>query len=515
MKEIIIKKMYKTALARQRRNKRIYKKFIRFFASKKFEKALFRFVPTAFVILGILILNIPITNAYFSDFETSTGNVFVSGTLNFHLNPATDFAPLSLNKGEATSTSVTLVDDGTIGFQYIASTTVTGGDSDLCNYLNLQASLNGVSVYNGAVPGFITLAQNYVDPSAWNFIVTLPSGATDSLQDKTCNFKIDFKGWQKDLLITQGFSDVEQLNFAISSGHWTASPSVPAIVLNEFLPNPDGFEYGFDFGNNSSNMPKGEWVELYNNSDSDIDLTGWYLRDNTPGDGNKTPINFSHVLSGSLIIPSHQWLVVYMNKAIYNNTGDTVKLYDSNNILVDSYSFGDNSGFCDMEPTPGSENDTIPSGSCSNVPDNKSYARIPDGTGSWVDPIPTPGQANILEEVLTLSLSQGGGGSEVVATAQMVGNEPLVTENATTTPEMATTASEISTTTEIIISETASSTNEIVQEIVEETEAVTEIIIEPVVQTEVTTEPEPMAEPEPLPEVVANPTETEPIIPTE
>ncbi len=32
------------------------------------------------------------------------------------------------------------------------------------------------------------------------------------------------------------------------------------------------------------------------------------------------------------------------------------------------------------------------------APENKSYARIPDGFGAFVDPVPTPGEPNKLEE---------------------------------------------------------------------------------------------------------------------
>jgi hypothetical protein len=32
------------------------------------------------------------------------------------------------------------------------------------------------------------------------------------------------------------------------------------------------------------------------------------------------------------------------------------------------------------------------------VPVDKSYARIPDGDSNWVDPMPTPGRPNVLEE---------------------------------------------------------------------------------------------------------------------
>ena len=94
-----------------------------------------------------------------------------------------------------------------------------------------------------------------------------------------------------------------------------------------------------------------------------------------------------------------------MNKSVWNNTGDTVKLFNASNILQDSYAYTSDYDYCDLIPTSGEINDEIPSdpdGDCvngSNIPSNKSYARIPNGTGSFVDPIPTPGKSNnVLEK---------------------------------------------------------------------------------------------------------------------
>jgi hypothetical protein len=171
------------------------------------------------------------------------------------------------------------------------------------------------------------------------------------------------------------------------------------VVLNEFLPNPHGIEYGFDFGNDSSDMPQGEWVELYNNDNVKHDLTGWYIRDELDSESHQIFINSENTNLATTTIEANGWLVVYMNKAFFNNGGDTVRLFNANDELVDSHNY-DNSNYCDLEPTPGEENVDNPSGSCTSVPENKAFARIPDGTGDWVDPIPTPGQANRLTQFL-------------------------------------------------------------------------------------------------------------------
>lgn len=175
------------------------------------------------------------------------------------------------------------------------------------------------------------------------------------------------------------------------------------VVLNEFLPRPDNGPNGLNLGNDSSDMPLGEWVELYNNGDVKIDLSGWYIADASGGLGNQQAVvGLTNTQPATTTIPAHGWLVVYFNKAVLNNTGDSIFLYTNTNVLIDSYSYDNPSDFCENEPTPTDTNasSTPSAGSCSGsqVAPNKSYARIPDGTGAWVDPIPTPGAPNMLEE---------------------------------------------------------------------------------------------------------------------
>ncbi|MFH1889995.1 MAG: lamin tail domain-containing protein, partial [Candidatus Kuenenbacteria bacterium] len=201
-----------------------------------------------------------------------------------------------------------------------------------------------------------------------------------------------FIGWQENLENeSHGFFDQEIISNTVESGEWVEESA--GIVLNEILPNPNGEEYGFDFGQDQDDMPQGEWVELYNNDGEDYDLDGWYIRDSLDSDSHKIIITSLNTDLATTTIFAHGFLVVYINKAIFNNTGDTARLFDENDNLIDTYSYTTND-YCDLEPTPGEENADDPSGSCAGVPGNKSYARIPDGIGEWVDPYPTPGMEN-------------------------------------------------------------------------------------------------------------------------
>jgi len=414
---------------KQKRLKRAIERFEKKEACKKggFSAGAGKFYLKILAALLILNLNwfglfaIGNTFAYFADQEMAQENSLTAGTLDFHLNSSADFVPSPLNKGDMASYSTALVNDGSLGFQYTASITDMGGDSDLCSYLTLQANLNGALVYDASLSGFSVVAGNYIDPSVWNFVVTLPIGADDTLQDKTCNFKFIFSGWQENLPdSSSGFTATKEIFATLNSGHWTSALS--GVVLNEFLPRPSGTQYGHDFGDDNSNMPKGEWVELYNNSNTARDLSGWYVRDSLDSSDHKILIDTAHTGLTTQIIGAKGFLVVFMNKALFNNnSNDSVRLFDTNDVLIDLYSYTLPADFCNLKPTEGDNNDEngsgIGTGCRSEVPTNKSYARIPDGIGAWIDPIPTPGEPNVLggeETPIELSQLQQEPGPEAI-----------------------------------------------------------------------------------------------------
>lgn len=142
------------------------------------------------------------------------------------------------------------------------------------------------------------------------------------------------------------------------------------VVINEFLPNPAG--------NDNAPKPAGEWVELYNGSSVDMDVNGWVLYDNN--NANDLPITATSTNTGGTLIPSHGFLVVYRNGNAnfdLNNSGaDAVRLFNkpitAGGVLIDSHNYNYGSA----------------------IPDNKSFARMPDGTANWIDPEPTPGLPN-------------------------------------------------------------------------------------------------------------------------
>lgn len=389
------------------------------------QKQLYKFVVILIIIsMFSSVLNTNQTFAYFTDLETIRENIFTAETLDIVTN--SDLGIINLDSVQ----DYNILNQGSLPFEYSMTAEISSGsDITFCGQLSISVLKDVNILYTGSLSGlnFTKLIGGGQD----NLTFTITDSGTNPA-GKVCSFNLISKAWQDELDYSEGFTDKVYTKAVVYSANTTVPPISSGVVLNEFLPRPDGYEYGFDFGSDSSDMPKGEWVELYNNANIDADVTGWYLSDASNGNGNITPINSSHILVPSPIVPAHGWLVVYMNEAIYNNPGDTVKLFDSSNNLVDSYSYGIDPTYCDMEPTPDNNNNTNPSGSCdsSNVPGNKSFARIPDGVGSWVDPIPTPGASNELIDKTILEKT-----TEVIPAESIVTNEEKIPTDGSTISE--------------------------------------------------------------------------------
>ena len=92
------------------------------------------------------------------------------------------------------------------------------------------------------------------------------------------------------------------------------------IIINEFLPNPIGAD------------TENEFIELYNADSKTIDLTGWQV-----GDDSTKKYTIDNV-----ILKAGEYLTFFRTKskiALNNTGGDSVKLYNVNNALVDSVEY--------------------------------------------------------------------------------------------------------------------------------------------------------------------------------
>lgn len=134
--------------------------------------------------------------------------------------------------------------------------------------------------------------------------------------------------------------------------------SYSSISINEFLPNPAGYD--------DAPMPGGEWVELYNSGNESIDVKGLILNDDF---GNGLEITEVNVKDSTIIDPD-SLLVIYRNgngKLELNNNGFDQVILSYQGAVIDSVSYSDaaegNSyayvegiGWQHTKPTPNEEN---------------------------------------------------------------------------------------------------------------------------------------------------------------
>ncbi len=343
-------------------------------------------IVVLFVIVGLNwtgLLAVGKTLAYFFDNENSNANTFAAGTLDFHLRSGqTNFYPYDkaedLKPGDSVARDIYIDNDGTLPFKYTAQTEKISGDDDFCGVLQLKTWLytvwprpsgqNMQLEYSGPLMDLtfpaIEISGYEGQEDRWYFQVSLPLGTPEeNYKDKFCDFKFIFDGWQVDFDYLSGFSNTEDIS------NYIADPS--SIVLNEFLPIAGDYP---------------EFVELYNRGDTyPVDIANWLI------ESQSTIITInSDILYGSTtntIIEPGEWLVIDLSKVgedILDDEGDIITLYDSENNEIDTISY-DGAIIID-----------------------KTYARIPDGSPNWVDPIPTPGTFNQLgdDEIIEIAETQ-------------------------------------------------------------------------------------------------------------
>lgn len=127
-----------------------------------------------------------------------------------------------------------------------------------------------------------------------------------------------------------------------------------AIRINELLPNPSGEESADEF------------IELYNDSNESVDLTGWILSDASTKE---------YTLSGT--IGGGQYKTIYRSNsgiALNNTGGDVAELYQPDGELLDSIEYEDSAA------------------------EDTSYAIDTKGVWYWTTTL-TPGRENVITEV--------------------------------------------------------------------------------------------------------------------
>ncbi len=126
-----------------------------------------------------------------------------------------------------------------------------------------------------------------------------------------------------------------------------------SVVINEF-----------------SSTSNNDWIELYNTSNSQVDLNGWLVKDAVGNDKKYS----------SLVIPASGYCVTDFSNWL-NNNGDTIELYNGSQ-KIDCVSYGGGSSCGNGASAPAPETGQV-------------AARRPNGTGTWqISSMITSGYSN-------------------------------------------------------------------------------------------------------------------------
>ena len=141
------------------------------------------------------------------------------------------------------------------------------------------------------------------------------------------------------------------------------------LVINEVM--ADAYP-SYDNGT----WPDGEWVEIYNQGSSPINMTGWHLKDST---GNTVQFNQNHVVGytadpNSMIINAGELRIIAINGSSYsgvlNNAAETLTVHWPNGSIGDEVSWSSNEpGFSlsRNHGTDGMYTSAYPTANASNV----------------------------------------------------------------------------------------------------------------------------------------------------
>lgn len=178
---------------------------------------------------------------------------------------------------------------------------------------------------------------------------------------------------------------LESTSTESTSTPFLAKPS--DVVINEFMADPITGEQ--------------EWIELFNNTTSTIDLLGWHIFD---GSGATTTLT-------GIILPQG-YFIIDSPKGNLNNAGDVIILKDETGIIIDGVAYGNWNGGTDNAPIAGKGFSVARSHNGVDSDNDKNDFSETTNT--------TKGTTNIIVAKSVASSGGGGGGSATIIPVQVV-----------------------------------------------------------------------------------------------
>lgn len=219
-----------------------------------------------------------------------------------------------------------------------------------------------------------TIGQVYNDEtdsySEGEFAEAIGIGSGDSIRfyDKEGNL-LDEYAWTEHASYEGDESAASLGRYPDGTGSFAVMPQTPGVKNSWYAPQ-------IVINEVESNDDETDWAEIYNAGTTPVDLSGWYLFDNDPV-GHATDV--TPVAEGTVLNPG-EFYVFDQNKdfTFGLGNGDQVTIFNKDGVKVAEFIYDTHA--------------------------NGVYARIPDGTGEFVDfATATKGKANIVTNPVVLN----------------------------------------------------------------------------------------------------------------
>ena len=273
----------------------------------------------------------------FYDTENSNSNTWTAGTLDIDISSPSNFP--AIEPSQNSERKFLIQNNGSLNAQYNIDLNNFSENNDFCNLLNLQTS-----DYMGLLTNFSFNASliNSNATSSLNFNVSLNNNHPQ-WQNQTCKFDFDLIAWQTNFSTSSlGFSDSEIASNTITSGSWF-DPTPDHLIINEVFYDVDSPEHGAEYDN--------EWIEIYNPTDSSVNISNWQICDNNQCD--TLPASDSIASNGFAIITADTttqnfWeiptstILIILNERIGNglaNISDRIILKQDDGAEIDAMSY--------------------------------------------------------------------------------------------------------------------------------------------------------------------------------
>lgn len=195
-----------------------------------------RRAPRFFSVL-LLLITVPTllyqgsTLSFFSDSETSTGNTFAAGPLDFTVSP--DHSSAILVAGQTGETFVITVAPiaGSLPFQYKVSG-ATSGNAAFCSAIT--ASGGAPLPFSGSAGAISTTDTTSLSP--WPLTLTLPSGAPGVVDGQMCILDLTYQGYQEGGAAGTEYHDTEHVVLTLTADPPpTPLPNVSQAVITQSI----------------------------------------------------------------------------------------------------------------------------------------------------------------------------------------------------------------------------------------------------------------------------------------